>query len=719
MSKNSKRKRRRENQKQPKEQRVNAEKSKKMALWQERLRLSDLEWAPLVSKMDHREELYNGEEKLKPMIEGDNPAEKTPHVRNIIFENIESKVSSSIPQPKVTAVRQKDELLAEIIENHLRNELNRMESEKNNDMAERTVPIQGGVLWLTEWDESIRGFGSEGALAVSLIHPKQLAPQPGIYTGLKDMDWVIIKKPTTKATVERVYGVNVRSETESEPEVRSVDSNAINEEALTQYIGFERNKDGGIDRYSWVNDVELEDLTNYQARRQHVCSRCGRVKPLPGQVISTNVQRTDLDGMSGHDTALQMMAGHEMAQTMADSFMMPDGGDDVFLSGIEMGESIAPGAEYDGGACPWCGCEDWETQEMEYEQVILPIQTTDGRVIPGEHFVFDDEGNTVMVPTLIPFYKPDCLPLVLQVSVSVFGQLLGNSDVDVIEDQQNTTNRIEKKIIDRLLKAGTRVTLPIDSKFRIDSKDFEKWYVPNQATKNQIGVYEFSGNLQYELTYLSQVYEEARQILGITDSFQGRKDTTATSGKAKEYSAAQAAGRMESQRVMKQAAYAQMFEVWFKFLLAYADEPRPVTYKDFKGEPVYKEFNRYDFLEQDESGKWHWNDRFLFSCDTSAPLANNREAMWQETRMNLETGAFGNPQSTETLILFWGKMELLHYPGAGETKKYLEDRLKREQEQQMRMMQMQMQLQAAQTQGMAPGMGQAPAVAGNTVSAAM
>ena len=87
--------------------------------------------------------------------------------------------------------------------------------------------------------------------------------------------------------------------------------------------------------------------------------------------------------------------------------------------------------------------------------------------------------------------------------------------------------------------------------------------------------------------------------------------------------------------------------------------------------------------------------------------------------MNLETGAFGNPQSTETLILFWGKMELLHYPGAGETKKYLEDRLKREQAQQMQMMQMQMQLQAAQTQGMAPGMGQAPAVAGNTVSAAM
>lgn len=714
MSKNSKRKRRRAAQSRPQKQ-LGTPKSGKLQLWQERLRLSDLEWAPLVEKMDHREELYNGEEKLKPMIEGDNPAEKTPHVRNIIFENIESKVSSSIPQPKVTAVRQQDEQLAEIIENHLRNELNRMESERNNDMAERTVPIQGGVLWLTEWDESIRGSDSKGALDVSLIHPKQLAPQPGIYTGLKDMDWVIIKKPTTKATVERVYGVNVRSETESEPEIRSVNGEMVNEEALTQYIGFERNRDGGIDRYSWVNDTELEDLTNYQARRQHVCSRCGKVRPLPGQVISSNVLRTDLDGMGSYSAAEQMIAGHDMAQTMADSFMLPEEGGNDFLGTVRMEQEAAPNTEYDDGACPWCGCEDWEMQEMEYEQVILPIETAAGKQIPGEHFSFNEDGTSVMVPTLIPFYKPDCLPLVLQVSVSVFGQLLGNSDVDVIEDQQNTTNRLEKKIIDRLLKAGTRVTLPIDTKFRIDSKDFEKWYVPNRATKDQIGVYEFSGNLQYELTYLSQVYEEARQILGITDSFQGRKDTTATSGKAKEYSAAQAAGRMESQRVMKQAAYAQMFEIWFKFLLAYADEPRPVTYKNFKGEPVYKEFNRYDFLEQDENGKWHWNDRFLFSCDTSAPLANNREAMWQETRMNLETGAFGNPQSTETLILFWGKMELLHYPGAGETKKYLEDRLEREQAQQMQMMQMQM--QNAQMQGAMPG--QAPAAAGSMVSTAM
>ena len=146
---------------------------------------------------------------------------------------------------------------------------------------------------------------------------------------------------------------------------------------------------------------------------------------------------------------------------------------------------------------------------------------------------------------------------------------------------------------------------------------------------------------------------------------------------------------------MKNAAYAKLFELMFKFYLAYADEPRPVTYRNSKGEMQYAEFNRYDFLEQDEDGNWYWNDDFLFSCDTSAPLANNREAMWQETRMNLQTGAFGDPASTETLILFWSKMEMLHYPGAGETKSFLEEKLQREQQQQQ-MMQQQMAMQQAQ-----------------------
>lgn len=614
-----------------------------LRLWQDRLAESDAKWSAEVEKMNEREAIYNGDRTMQPLVPGDTHRDgtrkKTSHVRNITFENIESQVSSSIPQPKVTPRRKKDEHLADVIEHFLRNELDRLPFEAINDLAERTVPIQGGAGFLVEWDNTKRTSTTVGEVDVTLIHPRQFGPQPAVYTSIGDMDYFIVKVPTTKGTIERRYGVTIEDDGESEPDVRS-NYGETSEENLTLYLGYALNDHGGIDRYAWVNDTELEDLKDYQARRQPVCRACGKVKPLPGQEVN--------------------------------------------------------GAAYSGGACPWCGGKDWEDRVQDFEELTVPVLRSDGTEIGGMQETIGDDGLPALVPAKIPCYRPDCYPIVLQRSVSVFGQLLGNSDVDMIRDQQNTSNRIEQKIIDRLMKAGTRITLPDRADLRTDPEDSERWYIGDPRAKSLIDVYDFSGNLQYELTYLAQVYEEARQIIGITDSFQGRQDTTATSGKAKEFSAAQAAGRLESKRVMKNAAYAELFEVMFKFWLAYSDEPRPVTYKDSTGETVYEEFNRYDFLEQGEDGQWHWNDQFLFSCDTSAPLASNREAMWQETRQNLQTGAFGNPEDIETLILFWAKMEELHYPGAAQTKKHLEEKAQRQEElaaqqaaaQQMQQMQM-------------------------------
>lgn len=630
--------------------------SEKLREWQERLSQSDKGWSAEVEKMNERESIYNGLRTMTPLVPGDTHRDgtkkKTSHVRNITFENIESQVSSAIPQPKVTPRRKKDEHLANVIEHFLRNELDRLPFEAINDLAERTVPIQGGVGFLVEWDNTKRTSTTVGEVNVTLIHPKQFAPQPDVYTSIADMDYFIVKVPTTKGCIERRYGVVLETEGESEPDIRGGDG-STSEENLTLYMGYALNDHGGIDRYTWVNDTELESLEDYQARRQPVCERCGKVKPLAGQEVN--------------------------------------------------------GSVYAGGACPWCGGKKWDERVQDFEELRVPVHRSDG--------TFLGAAKAAGEPTKIPFYRPDCYPIVLQRSVSVYGQLLGNSDVDMIRDQQNTSNRIEQKIIDRLMKAGTRITLPDRADLRTDPEDSERWYIGKPSDKQLIDVYDFSGNLQYELTYLSQVYEEARQIIGITDSFQGRRDATATSGKAKEFSAAQAAGRLESKRVMKNAAYAELFEVMFKFWLAYSDEPRPVTYKDSTGETVYEEFNRYDFLERGEDGEWHWNDQFLFSCDTSAPLASNREAMWQETRQNLQTGAFGDPTDIETLILFWAKMEELHYPGAGQTKKHLEEKAQRAEEMQrmqaeMQRMQQEMQRAQQRAQGTPQEMPEGGAAAG-------
>lgn len=704
----------------PKERKA-AVKPAKLDVWQKRLADSDVAWKAQMTKMDRREHLYSGDRELRALTKGDE-GQKAPHIRNIVFENIESQVSSAIPSPKVTPRRKEDEALAAKIEHWLRCELDRLPFETINDQAERTVPIQGGVGFLVAWDNRKRTHDTVGEEEVAFLHPKQFAPQPGIYTGIQDMDWFIVRQPTTKENIRRRYDVNVEDEGEQEPQVRGTGDEDTADDAVTMYIGYAKNDRGGIDRYVWVNDIELEDLENYQARRVPVCAHCGRVRPLPGQVIQNRqavVETAEQDAVEAEQDIVaaetrKQIAGRALAMQLAQDVAAGLGG------GLETLAAEGAAAEpedqrlrYDGeGPCPWCGSTNWTTKEQEYEEVTLPIANSSGLVIPGAQPEIDENGRSVMRPTKIPFYRPDVFPVVLQKSVSVYGQLLGNSDVDVIEDQQNTTNRMEKKIIDRLVKAGTRITLPAKATLRTDPVDGERWFLDSPADKAMIDVYQFSGDLQYELTFLATVYEEARQILGITDSFQGRTDPTATSGKAKEFSAAQAAGRLESKRTMKQAAYAQLFELMFKFWLAYSDEPRPISYKDNEGNTVYEEISRYDFLKQDKDGQYYWEDQFLFGCDDSAPLASNREAMWQETRMNLQTGAFGDPSSTETLILFWSKMEELHYPGAGETKKYLEKRLQQEQQRAAQAQQMQIQLQLLAMQNQQRGQ-QLGAVAAN------
>ncbi len=94
--------------------------------------------------------------------------------------------------------------------------------------------------------------------------------------------------------------------------------------------------------------------------------------------------------------------------------------------------------------------------------------------------------------------------------------------------------------------------------------------------------------------------------------------------------------------------------------------------------------------------------------------------------MNLETGAFGDPANPATLILFWQKMEMLHYPGAAETRAYLEEEAQRqemlaqERERAALTMQMkmgQMEVQAEEAQARADAAADETAPRGTTPSA--
>ena len=641
----------------------------KLDMWQRRLEHDQDRWDVQSVKFDRREELIRGSHEVKACCEKDTKKE-TPHCRNIVAELIESQVDTALPMPKVQAKKPEDEGLAKMVEDMLINELDRMPLKQLNDMMERTVPTQGGAFYWLEWDNSIITQESYGDLQMQTLHPKQVVPQDGVVTSIEDMDYIILKIPQTKEYIKKAYGISVKDEGEEEPEIRAFEDTSPASGMVTQYVAYYRNDSGGIGVFSWVKDTVLEDYEDYQARQLRRCAKCGA---LETDALSMDVP--SMDGTKPDGT------GEENPAWMDD------------FTG-DMGEAPARSGKH-ATRCKYCGSTKFETKQESFEEIVIPKAMPDP--LTGAEIIVREKVK-------VPYYKPDIYPVILQKNISIFGQLLGDSDVDKIEDHQNVLNRLAAKKLDLMLRGGSFATLPPRASISVDNEEFKYLRLTELAEKQMIDVYDMMPNAEVINAITNQesyIYEQARQAIGITDSYQGRQDPTATSGKAKEFAAQQSAGRLESKRVMKEAAYAQLFEAIFKFKLAYADEPRSVVSRDKKGHKIYTQFDRYAFLRQAEDGSWYWNDDFIFSVDSSTPLAKDREAMWQEARMNLQTGAFGEPASFEARIMFWEIMTELHYPSASiilENTKAAMAEAKALQQQQMQMQQQQQQMQMAAQQ---------------------
>lgn len=221
---------------------------------------------------------------------------------------------------------------------------------------------------------------------------------------------------------------------------------------------------------------------------------------------------------------------------------------------------------------------------------------------------------------------------------------------------------------------GSYLQLPRGVEVETSEKEYKILRV-DQSNANLVSVRTTQADISQDLSMLTQNYSYAQSSLGITDAFQGKYDASARSGSAKQYSINQAAGRLESKRIMKNAAYADLYEMMFKFALAYADQPMPISGERVDGSKEYASFDRYKFLKQDDAGEYYWNDEFKFDTNPTSTIMTNREAMWEQIDMKLQSGAFGQLGDLETAILYWKLMEKNGYPNAGIVRSSIEQRL--------------------------------------------
>ena len=310
-------------------------------------------------------------------------------------------------------------------------------------------------------------------------------------------------------------------------------------------------------------------------------------------------------------------------------------------------------------SCSCVGKKSFKTIDIDYEDVI-------------------DEKNGRLIKK-VPYYIPKSLPIVIRRNTSREKSLLGQSDCKYIRPEQQAINKIESRILQKLLRSGVTPIVPEDASITMNNSIFGQVIKMKPGeTMAQYGKVDTTPDISQDIAEAERLYNHAKRILGISDAYQGISEGANESGVARQIRISQASGRLESKRKMKYTAYANLDRLIFEHYLAFADEPRTISYKDAYGRMHNANFNRYDFLIYDMSKMgFRYDDSYLFSVDLNGGAEYQRESLWEKNLENLKAGTLGDPSSPIALLRYWQCQERAHYPYARENVEYFSEIVKK------------------------------------------
>lgn len=607
-------------------------KRENLSEWQDRYERAVEEFEEHRQQMIRNREQYNGT--LQP-----DKGKEVKCIYNFTKELIESAIDSSIPRPKVEPVikTERNIRLARVVEAMLVNESKRINFEPLNDIDERVTKYAGGDVALVEWNNNLKTHNTVGDLDIRLVSPIRFTPQDGVYE-LKRMEYMFLDFEDTRENIKRVYDVDVDGET---IDIERAEDDAT-DDTVTQVWAFFRNEKGGIGVFSWVGDIVVIDDEEYQARANEVCENCGLTRPTGESECSCGSSKWKLRHLE-YEELTEDIERSDGQVIPAMSYARDE------LGGYKLQEVEIPVTEIN----PITGME-----EQVYEQVF------DNQMnVIGDRPLMMMEQQPYMEPTRLPYYVPKSWPVCLRKNVSAENKVFGDSDAEMIFHQQDQANKLATRMIKKASVNGQILAKLAGTDFKF-SNDIQVLEAKSMDELQALKSINLSFDISQEISLMNQLYFWAKSLLGINDSSQGKQDTTATSGRAKEAQISRAQARQASKVVMKNNFYQAIYQAMLEYALAYMDEPRNYPYQDDAGDDEDLVFNRYDFLEQDEYGNWFYNDQFVITIDPSGSVAENRQAMLEMAQADFTAGLYGNPQDPETILTFWKDREALNYPNA-------------------------------------------------------
>ena len=301
-----------------------------------------------------------------------------------------------------------------------------------------------------------------------------------------------------------------------------------------------------------------------------------------------------------------------------------------------------------------------------------------GYIREYENICLQNPDNTEKV-VKVKRYRPKAFPIVLRRNISSEGDLFGASDADILRPTQQAINKIESRIMQKLLRSAVTPIMPEDASVSLSNAIFGQVIkIKAGESISQYGTVDTTPDISQDIAEADRLYDQAKRLIGISDAYQGIDLNKVESGYAKSLRIRQAEGRLESKRRMKNIAYEELYKLIFQHYLAFSKNSKSLIYKDGFGEIRDHRFDKRDFIEMGDDGEYHYFDRLVFSIDTDLFEEYQREALWERNLENLRSGTLGNPENSKTLLRYWQFQQKAHYPNAKENVEYFKKIVEKE-----------------------------------------
>ena len=333
--------------------------------------------------------------------------------------------------------------------------------------------------------------------------------------------------------------------------------------------------------------------------------------------------------------------------------------------------------------CPTCGSKEFTYKSTEAEVLSADLTYIENKFRSGETSDksqdSEQENNqkTIKAGKVLPHYLIRQLPFVPKRTTKVPRDIYGISEVQLNLEANDSVNKLLNKAEAKSAKSKAYVTKLKDT--FINDEDAEITYIEIESAQEgqAIQVKQIMADISEELAMTRVLYDSARSTSGITDTDQGKNDPSAKSGKAKEAQLMASAQRQSSSKTQRNTAYAGVYELMFKYFLAYSDEQR--SFVALLPDGSYREevWSKYMFLAEDNNNELYYRDDFAWSVDSVAYITKDRETMWQlidRDFLNGTTGSEIDPQ--RALLLYWYMKDQHGYPTAKFAIKFLQENAK-------------------------------------------